>query len=178
MEKILSEEKIYNGKVVNLKVADVLLGNGKTTKREVINHSGASIIIAEKDNGKILIERQPRFAVNEYLFELPAGKLNYVDGEKRENPLVCAKRELEEETGYVANYWEELGYIYTSPGFCDEKIYVFYAKDLVKTHTNFDEDEDIELFEYTYDEVKDLIKNGKIVDSKTISALFMKETKK
>lgn len=177
MEKTLSEEKIYNGKVVNLKVANVLLDNGSKTIREVINHGGASIIIAEKDNGKILVERQPRFAVNEYLLELPAGKLDLKENGERENPLICAKRELEEETGYTADYWEDLGFIYTSPGFCDEKIYVFYAKNLTKTRTNFDDDEEIELLEYTYDEIKNLIKTGKIVDSKTISALFMKETK-
>ena len=72
MEKTLSEEKIYSGKVVNLKVANVMLDNGTKTIREVINHGGASIIIAEKENGKILVERQPRFAVNEYLLDLPA----------------------------------------------------------------------------------------------------------
>jgi len=177
MSKTLSEEKIYKGRVVNLKVAEVLLDNGLQTKMEVINHSGASIIIAEKENGKILVERQPRYAVDEYLLELPAGKLDYITETEREDPLICAKRELEEETGYIADHWEKFGFIYTTPGFCDEKIYVFYAKNLTKTRTHFDDDEEIELFEYSYDELKDLIKTGKIVDSKTIAALYMKETR-
>ena len=100
------------------------------------------------------------------VFELPAGKL-----EKSEEPFPAAQRELEEETGYRANNWKELGYINTTPGFCDEKLYLYHATDLEFVGEHPDDGEIIEAYEFKIDEVFDKIKNGEINDSKTICAL-------
>ena len=99
--------------------------------------------------------------------ELPAGKLEY-----GENPDEACKRELEEETGYDAGTWKSLGYINTTPGICDEKLYLYYAKDLTYNKPHPDEGEILQLFEYTKDEVFAMIKNGEINDSKTLCALL------
>ena len=110
--------------------------------------------------------------MKEILFELPAGKL-----EPGEDPFEAAKRELEEETGYCANKWTDLGYVYTSPGYSDEKLYLYKAEDLEFTHCHPDEGEIIQAFEYKYDDVLKMINKGEINDAKTLCALLRAEIK-
>ena len=105
--------------------------------------------------------------MKEVMLELPAGKL-----EQGEDPFEAAKRELEEETGYCANKWTDLGYVYTSPGYSDEKLYLYKAEDLEFTHCHPDEGEIIQAFEYKYDDVLKMIDNGQINDAKTLCALL------
>jgi 8-oxo-dGTP pyrophosphatase MutT (NUDIX family) len=115
----------------------------------------------------ILFVRQFRYPMKEVLLELPAGKLEY-----GEDPFLGAKRELEEETGYCANKWTDLGYVYTSPGYSDEKLYLYMAQDLEYTHCHPDEGEILEPLELSYDEALQMIKEGKIVDAKTLCAFM------
>lgn len=165
-EKTLSSQYVYNGKVIDVKRDKILVSNGHQSTREVVEHTGGVVILALKED-KLLMVKQWRYPIKGVSLELPAGKL-----EKGENPDYASKRELEEETGYISDNWKSLGYIYTSPGFCDEKLYLYLASDLKYKQQNPDEDEIIESLEYSISEVFDMIDNGLINDSKTICALF------
>ena len=165
-EKTLSSEYVFKGKVIDVKRDDILVSNGHKSIREVVEHSGGVVILAIKDN-KILTVKQYRYPISNTSIELPAGKL-----EKGENPDFAAKRELEEETGFVTKNWTSLGYIYTSPGFCDEKLHLYLAQDLTFKKENPDEDEILENDRYTIQELLEMIDNGTINDSKTLCAIL------
>ena len=166
-ERKLSSEMKFDGKLIKVTydIADV---NGKEAWREVVHHPGASAVVAIDENNHIIMEKQFRYALNDYLLEIPAGKLD-----KGEDPLVCAKRELEEETGIVASEWISLGTIATSPGFCNEVIHLYVAKGLSKGEIHWDADEYVEVERYTFDELLQRIQEEKIKDSKTLSALLL-----
>ncbi|MDZ5017126.1 NUDIX domain-containing protein, partial [Clostridium perfringens] len=119
-EKILSEKLIHKGNFIDFVNIDVTLPNGKNANRDVIKHPGASAIIAFLDEENIILVEQFRLPLNKVLLEIPAGKLD-----KNEDPMECAKRELQEETGYIAKDIECLGSIATAPGFCDEIIHLY-----------------------------------------------------
>ena len=165
-EKTLSSEYVFRGKVIDVKRDDILVSNGHKSIREVVEHSGGVVILAIKD-GRILTVNQFRYPIKTTSIELPAGKL-----EVGEDPDFASKRELEEETGYIAKNWKPLGYIYTSVGFCNEKLYLYLATDLEYKQVNPDEDEIIEAKEYPIKEVFEMIDNGKINDAKTLCALL------
>lgn len=166
-EKQISSEMKFDGRLIKVTfdVADV---NGKEAWREVVHHPGASAIVVIDDQGRIVMERQFRYALDRGLLEIPAGKL---DG--AEDPLHCAKRELKEETGYKASEWISLGAIATSPGFCNEVIHLYVAKGLSKGETNWDDDEYVELEYYTFDELMEAIRKEEIKDAKTLAALAL-----
>ena len=166
-ERKLSSEMKFDGKLIKVTydIADV---NGKEAWREVVHHPGASAIVAIDEENRIIMEKQFRYALNDYLLEIPAGKLD-----AGEDPLVCAKRELEEETGIIASEWISLGTIATSPGFCNEVIHLYVAKGLSKGEIHWDEDEYVEVERYTFDELLQRIQEEKIKDSKTLSALLL-----
>ena len=166
-EKTIKSETIYEGKVFRITSDDVILSDGYKTKREVVHHNGGVVIAAERNN-KILMVKQFRYPANDVLYELPAGKLD----KPNEDILSAAKRELEEETGHIAAIWESLGFIYTSPGFCTEKLYLFKASDLSFKGQHLDEGEILDFIEIDKNEVFNMIKTGKINDAKTISALM------
>lgn len=166
-EKKLNSTEIYKGKVFTITCDDVELSDGYKSKREVVHHSGGVVIVAQTDN-KILMVRQFRYATKEALYELPAGKLD----KQGEDILSAAKRELEEETGYNAKNWESLGYIWTSPGFCSEKLYLFKASDLTFKGQHLDEGEVLDYLSIDKEEVFKMIKSGEINDAKTICALM------
>ncbi|MBU5225290.1 NUDIX hydrolase [Clostridium senegalense] len=165
-EETISTNYIHKGKILNLKIEEVKLPNGKTSKREIVEHRGAVAILAFKDENTILLVNQFRKPLNETILEIPAGKL-----EIGEEPVICAQRELEEETGYKANNLKFLGKIVTTPGFSDEIIYIYKATGLYDGTIGGDEDEFIELEEITIDKLKEKIKNGEVIDGKTIAAL-------
>lgn len=165
-EKTISSEILYEGKVFKLDRLKILLPNGETAQRDVIRHNGGVGIIAVKEDGKILFVEQFRKAIDKKIFEIPAGKL-----ELGEDPKECALRELEEETGYKARKIEFLGKIVMAPGFADEYIHLFYANDLYKGIKGGDRDEFINLYEFDLNEVNQMILNGEIFDSKTISGM-------
>ena len=166
-ERKLSSEMKFDGKLIKLTydIADV---NGKEAWREVVHHPGASAVVAIDEDNRIIMEKQFRYALNDYLLEIPAGKLD-----AGEDPLVCAKRELEEETGIIASEWISLGTIATSPGFCNEVIHLYVAKGLSKGEIHWDEDEYVEVERYRFDELLQRIKEEKIKDSKSLSALLL-----
>lgn len=166
-EKTLSSKTVYSGKIFEITDDEIVLSDGLKRHREIIHHPGGVVICAQKDNGSILLVKQYRYAVKSLQTELPAGRL-----EKGEDPLEAAKRELREETGYLAKNWESLGYIFTTFGICDEKLYLFKASDLTFDTPDPDEGEILDYFELPLDEVYNLIKNGTINDAKTICALM------
>lgn len=162
-----SSEVKFDGKLIQVTydIADV---NGKDAWREVVHHPGATAIVAVTGDNKIVMERQFRYALQQSLLEVPAGKLD-----PNEEPIVCAKRELAEETGYRAAQWTSLGTIATSPGFCNEVLHLYLAKDLTMGETNWDPDEYVELEYYTLPELLEAIQNEKIKDSKSLAALML-----
>lgn len=166
-EKTLDFEYVYNGKVLDVRRDNVEIATGKKSVREVVEHSGGVVIAAQKTLDTILMVKQFRYPIKQTVLELPAGKL-----ESGEEPFLAAQRELEEETGYKANIWKDLGYINTTPGFCNEKLYLYFATDLEFVGEHPDEGEIIQCYEFKLDEIFEKIKNGEINDAKTICALM------
>lgn len=166
-EKKLSEEIIYNGKVVKLTKDIVECANGKKAIREIIHHNGGSAVLCINNQQQVLLIKQFRYAYNEVIYEIPAGKI-----ELNEDPKLTALRELEEEAGIKANKIEFLNVIYPTCGYSNEKIYLYYTDDFVFTKCHFDEDEYVEADFYDIEEVYKMIDEGKINDSKIICALF------
>lgn len=165
-EKRLGGEVIYEGKVLKLNVDTVELPNCRTTKREYINHSGGAAVLYVENN-KILLVRQFRYAYGKVIYEIPAGKL-----EKGENPAVTAKRELEEETGYITKNLKELFKLYPTPGYSDEIIYVYLAENCVQGNSNPDADEFIDCEFIEIEKVCKMIECGEICDAKTVAAVY------
>ncbi|MDQ1145177.1 ADP-ribose pyrophosphatase [Bacillus sp. SORGH_AS 510] len=167
-EKTLHSEEIFSGKVISLHLQDVELPNGKQSKREIIKHPGAVAILAITDGQKIVMVEQFRKALERTIVEIPAGKL-----EKGEEPSLCARRELEEETGYECENLDLLTSFYTSPGFADEIVHVYLATGLTKKENSaaLDEDEFVNLEELTLEEALRYVEEQKIYDAKTIYAV-------
>ncbi len=170
-EKTINSQLIFDGRVVKLYKDKIELPTGQESYREVVKHSGGVVIFAKKED-KVLLVKQFRYPMKEVLYELPAGKL-----EIGEDPFEAAKRELEEEAGYCANKWTDLGYVYTSPGYSDEKLYLYMAEDLEFTHCHPDEGEILQALEYSYDDILKMIANGEINDAKTLCAIMRAQIK-
>lgn len=164
--RILNRDELLQAR--NFKVARITLQNdeGKEFKREVIEHPGAACILPMLDDDTVLMVEQWRIGARKALLEIPAGTLD-----KGEDPMACAARELEEETGYKAGKLEHLFTMYPSPGILDEKMFIFMARDLTKTQTNFDEDEQINLKPMSFRDLRIQLKANNIKDGKTIAAL-------
>ena len=162
-EKTMKSEKIYEGKIINLRVDTVELPEKKYSKREIVEHQGGVGIIPVTDDNSVILVRQYRKAVNAVLLEIPAGKL-----EINEEPRETAIRELKEETGYTARDLEYLLEFYVSPGYCNEKVYLFLASGLIEGAQELDEGEFCEYDKYHIDELLKMIHRGEIIDSKTI----------
>jgi len=169
-EFTVNSEKIYDGRVINLRVDTVELPNRKYAKREIVEHKGAVAILALEENKMILI-KQYRKAAEDFLIEVPAGKI-----EHGEDPINCASRELLEETGYIPKKLEQLCEFYTTPGFSNEKIYLFLASDLTFSEQDLDEDEFIIVEKVDIMEALQMIERSEIVDAKTIIAVQYAKT--
>ncbi|WP_203246411.1 NUDIX hydrolase [Sporosarcina beigongshangi] len=168
-EKTLSGETLYEGKVITLRVEEVELPDGNRAKRELIKHPGAVAVIAITREGKLVLVEQYRKALERSLIEIPAGKID-----PGEAPEITAVRELEEETGYGAKEFSYIQSFATSPGFADEIIHLYLARDLYKIDSPAagDEDEFIELSEVTIEQAEDMVATGKIFDAKTAFAVL------
>lgn len=171
-EKTMKSEKLYEGKILTLRVDTVELPNRKYSKREIVEHSGAVAIVPVTDKNEIVMVKQYRKAIEDYLLEIPAGMLEY-----NEEPLDCAKRELKEETGYEAKNMELLCEIYTSPGFSTEKVYIFLARDLKEGEPDLDEGEHLEVERIEIKKLIDMILKNEIKDSKSINGILMAQNK-
>ena len=174
-ERTIATEPIFDGRVIKVRVDEVVLPNGETSKREIVKHPGAVAIIAITDDEKIVLVEQYRKAMEKALVEIPAGKL-----EQGEKPEVTAIRELEEETGYICENMELITSFYTSPGFADEIVYVYEATGLKKKENKaaLDEDEFVELMEVSLEEALQFIKEQRIHDAKTMFAIQYLQLKK
>ena len=172
-ETEISSKQIFQGRILDLSVRTVKLPNGETSTREVIKHKPASGVIAINDEQKMLLVKQWREPIKQITLEIPAGLVDSTDA----SPLDAMNRELNEEGGYRAEYWETVCEFYSSPGFFDEKMYLFYCDTLTKLTDKraLDEDEFLSSAWYSLDELKNLLAEGKIVDAKTIYAITVWE---
>lgn len=168
--QLLSSKTVYQGKVFNVTSDKVREPNGITAQRDVVRHSGSVVVLAIDDTGdppRVLLERQYRYAAQDYLWELPAGRI-----EPGENPLAAGKRELLEETGYRARHWKRILFFYPSPGFLDETMTIYLASELTSGDAQPEEDERIECKLLPCSVAIDMIFSGKIRDGKTIAGVL------
>lgn len=167
IEKPLSQAYKYKGKIVNLRVDEALLPNGRTALREVVEHPGGVCIAALTDQEELLFVRQFRYPYAEVVRELPAGKL-----ERGEDPLEAGRRELREETGATAARYTSLGRLYPSPGYCGEIIHLYLAEGLCFGDTDPDEDEFLEPERLPLSEAVRAVLAGELPDAKTQVAVL------
>ncbi|RLB38602.1 MAG: ADP-ribose pyrophosphatase [Deltaproteobacteria bacterium] len=165
---VIQTKLIHKARVFDLVHEKVVLPNGTEMEIDIIRHPGASAIVPMKDSETLLLLKQYRHAIGESLWEVPAGTLN-----KGETPLDCAKRELEEETGFTADSWHKLGVITPLPAYSDERIHIYLAKDLRASRQALDPDEIIEVREVPFNKAIKMIGTGQIKDGKSISSLFL-----
>ena len=168
----LDRQLKYQGNILKI-YEDTVLANGHEAHWDYIHHDGAAAVLPVTSEGKILMVRQYRNALNRYTLEIPAGKLDAPDEPKIE----CAYRELEEETGFRTEKLEYLMSINTTVAFCDEAIDIFVAHNLIPSHQHLDEDEFINVCEYTVDALCEKIFSGEIQDAKTIAAIMAYKVK-
>ena len=167
-ERRISSRPVFEGRVVSLRVDEVCLPGGGTSIREVIDHRPAVVIVPIDDCGRVLMVSQYRYAVGETLLEAPAGII-----EEGEEPDETAQRELQEEVGRIAGNLRKLGEFWATPGFCNELMHAYVARDLSISQLDADDDEDITVVAVPMAEALDMIAAGKIRDAKTIAALLM-----
>lgn len=166
-EKTLDQISKFEGRVIHVHVDTVELPNGSTSTREIVNHPGGVGILALDENNNVLVVRQYRYAFGRVLLEIPAGKL-----ERGEDPYEAAMRELREETGATCEKLQSLGEIFPTPGYCDEIIRLYLARDLRWGEMDLDEDEFLTVSRVPFQELVDQILAGEIRDAKTCTAIL------
>lgn len=166
--KRINRELVHRGAILDMYEDTIQTPNGKTAKWDYLHHKGAAAVVPVMEDGKILMVRQYRNALDRYTLEIPAGAVDAAE----EPGIVCASRELEEETGYRSDHLEMLIKLRTAIAFCDEWIEVFVATDLIPSRQNLDEDEFIDVKAYTLESLKEKIFSGEIQDAKTIAAIM------
>ncbi len=166
-EKTVKSEEIYKGKIIDVRLDTVELPGKKYSTREIVEHPGAVGVIPITPDNQIVLVKQFRKAVEEFLLEIPAGLI-----EHKEEPSQCAVRELKEETGYTANNLEKLFEYYSSPGFSNEKIHIYLAEDITEGVARPDEGEHIRIIKMPVNEALEKVRTNEIKDSKTIMAIL------
>ena len=169
-ETELASETVFKGRLMHVKCDRVRLPDGRESTREYIVHPGAVVVIPVFDNGDLLLERQHRYPLHRDFIELPAGKID-----PGEDDLACARRELEEETGYTAAEWREVTTIYPCIGYSDERLAFYLAKGLKEGNHGRDHDEFLEILRVPFGEAMDWLRSGKICETKTVIGLFWLE---
>lgn len=167
-EETLTREYRFNGRIINLRTDRVRLPNGAEAGREVVEHPGGVCVAPLTDDHELLFVRQYRYPYEEVVLELPAGKRD----KNGEEPLECGKRELQEETGAVADEYVFLGKVYPTPGFCNEIIYLYLARGLDFGDARPDEDEFVEVERIPLERAVEMVMSGEIVDAKTQIAVL------
>lgn len=167
MPQVRSTRQVHKGHVINIRIDRVELSNGHTFDLDIIEHPGAAAVVPIDAEGQVYLVRQPRHAAGKALLEIPAGKL-----EPGEDPKRCAARELEEEAGQRAAALEPLGTIFTTPGFCNERIWLFLATQLTPSHQQLDPEEVITVERMPLATAVKMAAQGEIEDAKTVCALL------
>jgi ADP-ribose pyrophosphatase len=166
-EKKLSSQQLYRGRAVSLRMDTVEKSNGKTTTREVVEHSNCVAVVVVDDQNNVLLVRQYRYPVGKFLLEIPAGGID-----PNEGPIDCVRRELQEEIGYFPQKIEELGGFYSVPGYGTEYLHCYLATDLVPSRLIAEDSEGIEVVRVPISRITQLITSGEICDAKSIAALL------
>lgn len=168
-EKTITTNEIFNGKMISLQEEEVVLPNGNTGNREIVKHPGAVAVLPITENGDIIFVKQFRKAVEQVLLEIPAGKIELNEAKEK-----TAVRELEEEIGYTTNHLQYVTSFYTSPGFANEIIHLYYTKHLkeLDQRAELDEDEFLEIKQLSLQEAEKYMQNAPINDIKTMYALL------
>ncbi|HZS46092.1 MAG TPA: NUDIX hydrolase [Blastocatellia bacterium] len=160
-------EYLYRGRIIDVSISDVHTATGLPAKIEMVHHPGGAGALPLLDDGSVILVRQYRYPIKRLSLEIPAGRI-----EHGQSPLDTARRELEEETGYIASKMYLISAFFPTPGYCEEKLFVYLATDLTQTQQNLEFDEDIELVRLTLDQARSLVYSGEIDDAKTIIALL------
>lgn len=166
-ERIQNRQRVFEGAKFAVDVVDLIGRSGRTQRREIVVHGGAVVILAITDDDRLVLIRNQRFAVGREIWELPAGTL-----ELGEDPADCARRELEEETGYRAGHIEPLTDFYTTPGICTERMHAFLARDLEHVGQRLEDGEAITVEPLPRSDVLQMIREGRIDDAKTIAIIL------
>lgn len=167
--KLIKSDFVFKGKLINLKVDELEYESGNIGRREVALHPGGAVVVAIDTDGKVIFISQFRYPLNKTIFELPAGKLDF-----KEDPAVCAARELEEETGFKAAKLTKLGTVCSTPGFCDEVLHLYLAENLTPGNHNREEGEQgMQVFRYSFKELDQKIAAGEIIDAKSICGVYL-----
>jgi ADP-ribose pyrophosphatase len=166
-EKMISSKRIYEGRIINLRIDHVTLPNGETGTREIVEYAGAVAIVPLNEKGELLLVRQYRYAVGQTLLEIPAGKI-----EPGEDYATCAGRELLEETGYAAGNLKHMISFYSTPGFTNEQIHLFLATGLTLKKQDLDDDEFIDVEQVKLEQALEMILSGRICDAKSIAGIL------
>ena len=161
-------KEIYRGRIIDLNVEKVKLPNALEVDLEVIRHPGGAAVVPLLADNSVVLIRQHRHCAGGVIWEIPAGRL-----EEGEDPSVCALRELAEEVGYRASHLRKLTEVYSAPGFCTEKIYIFLATDLVPCEMNLEEDELIEVVKLPIERAMEMVRSGEIDDAKTVVGILL-----
>lgn len=169
-ETAVSSQKVFDGDLLQVYQDHARLPDGKVKIREYIAHPGAVVIIPLLDNGELVLERQFRYPLHRDFYELPAGKID-----SGEEPLVCAQRELLEETGYTAKSWRYLATLHPCIGYSNEKLIYYLAQELIFEGASLDDGEYLEVFTLSLPAALEWIREGKITDNKSVSGLFWAE---
>jgi ADP-ribose pyrophosphatase len=169
VEQKISSQNVYDGKLLHVKCDQVRLPNGREAAREWIQHPGAAAVLPVLPDGRIVLVRQYRYPIQAVTLEIPAGKMDVVG----EDPLGCAKRELQEETGYTATIFTPLITLATTVGFSNERIHLFLARGLTAGEASPDEDEFIHVVRIPLTDAVQMVYEGQIVDAKSITAILL-----
>jgi len=167
LPQILASEEIFSGRIFDVTIDTVREGD-KTYQREVVHHPGSAVIVPAFEDGTVALVRQYRHPAVRYLLEVPAGTLN-----RGERPEEGAARELEEELGFVAGRLEKLSEFYVSPGFCEEKMWIYLATEMIETKQQLEDDEIVDVVRLPFSQALEMISAGEIEDAKTIIGLML-----
>ncbi len=167
-ENSVESKRLFDGYIISLRQDKLKLPDGTIVTREIVEHNGGVVIACQPKLDQIILIRQYRYPIDREILELPAGRI-----EVGEDPLICAQRELTEETGYRAKGWQEMARFYSAPGFCNEMLYLYKADQIEFEGKRLDIDEETEVLVFQIEEAWNLCLSGKIQDAKTIAGLAL-----